>query len=119
MDDAREWLPELDPPPGGLAGVRARLEEAARSRDVRPPPEVRTRGGGDVGEQDLRARLSAAPGVAEVPGLAEVGAAAFAYATVLLDDDENLTRLGNPTGEAREKLRARIEELLGLRGEEP
>ena len=50
--------------------------------------------------------------MAEHPGLASVGAAAFAYAAVLLDDDDNLTRLGNPTGEARTALRARIEELL-------
>ena len=67
-------------------------------------------------ERAIAARLGALPEVAEHPGLAEVGAAAFAYAAVLLDDDDNLTRLGNPTGEAREKLRARIVELLASSG---
>lgn len=65
---------------------------------------------------DVAARLAAIAEVAAHPGLAEVGAAAFVYAGVLLDDDENLTRLGNPTGEAREALRARIVELLASSG---
>ena len=34
---------------------------------------------------------------------------------MLLDDDD-ITRLGNPTGEARSALRARIEELLQAGG---
>lgn len=67
-------------------------------------------------ERAITARLASIPEVAAHPGLAEVGAAAFAYAAVLLDDDEHLTKLGNPTGEAREKLRARLLELLGSTG---
>ena len=63
-------------------------------------------------ERKLSDRLNAEPDVAAVPGLANLGVAAFGYATVLLDDDENLTRIGNPTGEARSRLRARIEEWL-------
>lgn len=63
-------------------------------------------------ERAITAKLASHPEVAGNPGLAELGAAAFAYATVLLDDDANLTRIGNPTGEARALLRARIEELL-------
>jgi hypothetical protein len=66
-----------------------------------------------VDEATLAERLAAVPEVAAHPGLAELGAAAFAYATVLLDDDDHLTRLGNPTGDARALLRKRIEELLG------
>jgi len=63
-------------------------------------------------ERTIAARLAENEAVAGVPGLAELGAAAFAYAAILLDDDDNLTRLGNPTGDARKLLRARIEELL-------
>ena len=59
-------------------------------------------------------RLAAEPEVAAVPGLAEVGAAAFAYAAVLLEDDASLTAIGNPTSDAKARLRARVEELLGL-----
>lgn len=62
--------------------------------------------------EGIRARLAADEAVAAHPGLAELGASAFQYATVLLDDDDNLTRLGNPTGDARGRLRARVEELL-------
>jgi hypothetical protein len=68
-------------------------------------------------ERSLRERLAADPEVAGSPGLAELGVAAFAYAMVLLDDDASLTRLGNPTTEAREKLEARIEELLSAGAE--
>jgi hypothetical protein len=67
-------------------------------------------------ERRLLDRLAADPDVAASPGLSALGVAAFAYATVLLDDDENLTRLGNPTGEARAKLRARIDEWLATTG---
>lgn len=64
-------------------------------------------------EQELGRRLAREPAISVHPGLAEIGAAAFSCAVVLLDDDENLTRLGNPTGEAREALRERILALLG------
>ena len=64
-------------------------------------------------ERELAARLAAVPEVGAHPGLAEIGAQAFAHAVVLLDNDDNLTRLGNPTGEARAALRERILSLLG------
>lgn len=67
-------------------------------------------------ERAITARLAAIPEVAQHHGLAEVGAAAFSFASVLLDDDENLTRMGNLSGEARERLRARIVELLASVG---
>jgi len=63
-------------------------------------------------EQSIAARLAEHADVAADPGLAQLGAAAFAYAAILLDDDDNLTRLGNPTGDARKALQQRIEELL-------
>jgi len=63
-------------------------------------------------ERTIAARLAEHEVVANEPGLAELGAAAFAYAAILLDDDDNLTRLGNPTGDAKKMLQARIEELL-------
>jgi hypothetical protein len=69
-----------------------------------------------VDERAIAARLTSIPEVAEHPGLAEVGAGAFSYASVLLDDDDNLTKLGNPTGEARARLRERIVELLSASG---
>lgn len=62
--------------------------------------------------------LRAHPAFATHPGLAELGADAFAYASVLLDDDDHLTRLGNATSEAKRKLRDRVEELLAV-GEAP
>ena len=57
-------------------------------------------------------RLRQIEGVAQHAGLGDLGAAAFAYAAALLEEDEHLTRLGNPTSDARSKLRDRIEELL-------
>ncbi|MEO1267820.1 MAG: hypothetical protein AAFX99_06955, partial [Myxococcota bacterium] len=68
--------------------------------------------GSTMDERTIAARLAEHEVVANEPGLAELGAAAFAYAAILLDDDDNLTRLGNPTGEAKKMLQARIEELL-------
>lgn len=67
-------------------------------------------------EAAITARLAAIDEVAAHPGLAELGASAFAFAAVLLDDDDNLTRLGNPTGEARGRLQERIVELLSAGG---
>lgn len=64
------------------------------------------------------ARLQAHDAIAGQPGLAQVGGAAFELAKVLLEDEDNLTRMGNPTGEARATLRARIEELLAAGGDE-
>lgn len=61
---------------------------------------------------ELRARLLEHPDVAADPALAEVGVAAFGFVAALLDDDGNLTRTGNLTTDAREKLRTRITELL-------
>lgn len=43
---------------------------------------------------------------------ARVAEAVFEFVQFLLDDDANLTPAGNLTGAARQKLRARVEELL-------
>lgn len=69
-----------------------------------------------MSDDEVADRLDADPRVQPHPGLARMGAAAFAYATVLLDDDDNLTRLGNPTGAARAALRERLEALLAETG---
>lgn len=47
-------------------------------------------------------------------GLRNVAIAVFEYANVLLDDEENLTRIGNLNGAAKERLQARTLELLGV-----
>lgn len=67
-------------------------------------------------ERRLTERLEEHASVAAHPGLAKLGEEAFAYANVLLDDDENLTRVGNATGAAKKLLRERIEELLASSG---
>jgi len=50
----------------------------------------------------------------EDPSLRNVAIGIFEYANVLLDDDENLTRIGNLNGVAKGKLRQRTMELLGV-----
>jgi hypothetical protein len=54
------------------------------------------------------------PVLAEHPELVPVAAGLFEYTNVLLDDEDNLTRVGNLTGEAKARLRARALELLGM-----
>lgn len=63
-------------------------------------------------DTDVIDKLASIESIAAHAGLAELGGQAFAFASVLLDDDENLTPLGNPNGKTRAELRARIEELL-------
>jgi hypothetical protein len=46
--------------------------------------------------------------------LAEIASRVFDFTQFLLDDDENLTKVGNLNGEARDRLRARCLELLGV-----
>ena len=45
--------------------------------------------------------------------LRNVAIGIFEYAKVLLDEEDNLTRIGNLNGVAKDKLRARALELLG------
>jgi hypothetical protein len=46
------------------------------------------------------------------PADARVAGAVFEFVQFLLDDDANLTPAGNLTGAAKQKLRARVQELL-------
>ena len=55
--------------------------------------------------------------LADHPELVGVAASLFEYANVLLDDDDNLTRVGNLTGAAKARLHARALELLGVDAE--
>jgi hypothetical protein len=48
------------------------------------------------------------------PDLIEPARGIFRFAQYLLDEEENLTRTGNLTGAAKDQLRARTLELLGL-----
>jgi hypothetical protein len=48
------------------------------------------------------------------PDLIEPARGIFRFAQYLLDEEENLTRTGNLTGTAKEQLRTRTLELLGL-----
>ncbi len=58
--------------------------------------------------------LRQAQALGDTPELALVASGIFDHAQYLLDDEENLTRAGNLTGEAKGRLRGRAEELLGL-----
>jgi hypothetical protein len=53
------------------------------------------------------------------PELRNVAAGIFGYAKVLLEEEDNLTRIGNLNGVAKDKLRARALELLGVSESEP
>ena len=66
----------------------------------------------------LDALLATVPALAERPDLVEAARGVFRFAQFLLDDEENLTRTGNRSGAAKEKLRARALELLGVETEE-
>jgi hypothetical protein len=46
------------------------------------------------------------------PGDARIAELVFEFVQFLLDEDANLTPAGNLTGSARQKLRARIDELI-------
>lgn len=46
--------------------------------------------------------------------LADIATRLFEFTQFLLDDDENLTKVGNLDGEARARLQARCLELLGV-----
>lgn len=56
------------------------------------------------------------PLTVQIPGLtgaeAEVGSSLFDYVQFLLDDDAHMTPAGNLNGLGRERLRARLNELL-------
>ncbi len=81
---------------------------------------------GDMSDDDTTASLPAASGstvasllartdaLAGDSGLAEIAARLFSFTQFLLDDDDNITKVGNLNGEARDKLRARCFELLGV-----
>ncbi len=53
------------------------------------------------------------------PDLIEPARGIFRFAQYLLDEEENLTRTGNLTGAAKEQLRKRALELLGVDATEP
>ncbi len=55
-------------------------------------------------------------GPIEDPELRNVAMGIFEYAKVLLEDEDNLTRIGNLNGVAKDKLKARALELLGVSG---
>lgn len=53
------------------------------------------------------------------PADARVAEFVFEFVQFLLDDDANLTPAGNLTGVARQKLRTRLEELIGAEESDP
>lgn len=60
----------------------------------------------------MRELLAATDALAGVAPLADAAARLFDFVQFLLDDDENVTPAGNLNGKARERLRARVDELL-------
>ena len=73
----------------------------------------------DPVQPQLDALLAAVPALAARPDLVEAARGIFQFAQFLLDDEESLTRTGNLSGAAKDKLRARTLELLGLEAEDP
>ncbi len=65
-------------------------------------------------ETSVEQLLRQTEALSETPELAPLASGIFDHAQYLLDDDDNLTRAGNLTGEAKGRLRKRAEELLGL-----
>ena len=66
------------------------------------------------GETSPEAVLASLEVLKARPDLVEPARGIFRFAQYLLDEEENLTRTGNLTGTAREQLRTRSLELLGL-----
>lgn len=73
----------------------------------------------DPDDQTIPALLASCEALAQSPELHAAAARLFDYTQFLLDSDENLTRTGNLTGEARRQLRARAFELLGIKADAP
>jgi hypothetical protein len=70
--------------------------------------------GADASDKETPAAfLKARSSLAARPALAEAAGRLFEYAQFLLDRDENLTKIGNLSGAARDRLRQRALELLG------
>lgn len=67
----------------------------------------------DTGTFTVQELLRGAESLRGKPELADAAVRVFEFARFLLDDDANLTRTGNLSGAAGERLRARILELLG------
>lgn len=67
----------------------------------------------------LDALLEGVPALAERPDLLEAARGIFRFAQFLLDEEDNLTRTGNLTGAAKDELRARTLELLGVEADAP
>lgn len=65
----------------------------------------------------IEALLGGVPALAARPDLVEAARGIFRFTQFLLDDEDNLTRIGNLSGAAKEKLRARALELLGVESE--
>ncbi len=51
--------------------------------------------------------------------LAEIAGRIFEFTQFLLDDDDNLTKVGNLNGDAKARLRARVLELMGAEADPP
>lgn len=66
------------------------------------------------GETSPEAVLASLEALKARPDLVEPARGIFRFAQYLLDEEENLTRTGNLTGAAKEQLRTRSLELLGL-----
>lgn len=64
-------------------------------------------------DDEARAILLASEELGGDEGLVEAALGVLALASHLLDDEENLTRVGNLDGEAKKKLAQRALELLG------
>lgn len=65
-----------------------------------------------MGDLSIRDVLAKSDALAQDKGLVDVGTRLFEFVQFLLDEDENLTAAGNLNGQARERLRQRLDELL-------
>jgi len=65
-----------------------------------------------VPDERPSALLAKTAALSSDPSLADAASRLFDFVQFLLDDEENVTPAGNLNGKAREKLRARVDELL-------
>jgi hypothetical protein len=73
----------------------------------------------DLDDLTLPSLLASSEALSDSPELTAAVARIFEYTQFLLDNDENLTRTGNLTGEAKRQLRERAFELLGIENDDP
>jgi hypothetical protein len=79
----------------------------------RPPPPPSSSSASSSASSSVATLLAGTEALAGDAALKDIATRVFEFTQFLLDDDENLTKVGNLDGEARARLQARCLELLG------